>query len=103
MKIIWTKIWQIKIRFYNIIMQNYNEKLELLLKHQHNICPVCEKQLKDSRYILGTTDNKKIDLYYKIHNTKTNQKKYPKLIDSIINLVVMHHDCHLKSNNNINI
>lgn len=32
-----------------------------------------------------------------VHNTEGNRQKYPRLIDSVINLMPMHRECHQKN------
>lgn len=66
-------------------MKNYELKKEKLYIQQNGKCPVCQKEL-----LIGTTD-----LHHKMRNTKGNRKRYPLLIDSIYNLELIHHNCHI--------
>lgn len=40
--------------------------------------------------------NQKLDLHHKFHNTKWRRKKCPLFIDSLLNLELVHHECHLQ-------
>lgn len=66
-------------------MINYETKVELLFKIQKMRCPVCNKYVR--------FDN--IDLHHKMRNTTGNRKNYPNLINSILNLELVHDECHI--------
>ena len=67
-------------------MDNYEDKLLYLLTHQKHECPICEHWLGLSQ---------PIDLHHQFSNTKWGKKKYPLFINSVLNLVAVHSECHL--------
>lgn len=73
----------------------YRQKYRLLMdsqfkKYDMNFCPIYF-QLKD-RY--RTPDSLH---HYRIHNTKINRKRYPLLIDSLLNLVPVYNAYHINN------
>jgi hypothetical protein len=69
-------------------MKNYEAIKRQLAINQTYTCPVCNGFLGD--YVGGP-----LDLHHKMRNTKGNRKRYPKLIDNILNLELVHHSCHI--------
>lgn len=66
-------------------MINYTEKALYLYHYQHARCPVCH-----CYFVEG-----KADLHHKMRNTAGNRKRYPLLIDSIMNLQLIPTECHI--------
>jgi hypothetical protein len=68
---------------------NYYEMVSLLREKQKGICPICNKLL-----------NGKIDIHHaKVHNTKWAKIHVPLLLNDEINLVLLHHSCHINNSN----
>ena len=68
-------------------MKHYEEKLTYLLRKQKGLCYIAKAKGK----IYPATE-----LHHMlIHNTKTNKKKYPLLINSVWNLVAVSNKYHL--------
>ena len=65
---------------------NYPEKLMFLYEHQNYRCAVCGGYL---------SFHQALDMHHKFSRTKWGVKKYPLFIDSILNLALCHHDCHI--------
>lgn len=72
------------------MIPDYDEKLTMCLQRQLYACPACGEHL--SRY---ANYGLKVDLHHKMPNTKGNRKRYPRMIDSVENLVACHHACHM--------
>ena len=68
-------------------MNNYKHKFLYLAERQDWQCPIAKKY----GYSRICTE-----LHHKLHNTKTNRKKYPHFIDSMLNLVAVNHDYHME-------
>lgn len=90
----------------------YFQKFEYLTKHQariwirklHNItgynyelinkfrmCPIAWEKAETIIY--------PTELHHRLHNTKTNRTLYPVFINSLINLLAINHDYHMKYGN----
>ena len=65
-------------------MKEYEKIKEELYLKQYGTCLICKKML------VG-----KLDLHHKMRNTEGNRIRYPKLINSIHNLELLHHNCHI--------
>lgn len=68
-------------------MINYDKKLYYLYRHQRCRCPICG---------LGMSFNENLDLHHKCRNHKWRKKKFPLFLNSILNLDLVHHSCHLQ-------
>lgn len=66
-------------------MKDYKNKFEYLYFKQKGICPVCKKIIQWNN----------ADLHHKLRNHKGNRKKYKYFLDSIYNLEIICHDCHI--------
>lgn len=69
------------------MIPNYERKLQVIEKLQNGRCAIGA----DEGLTLPITE-----LHHRLHNTKTNRKKYPNFIDSIFNLVGVNHDKHME-------
>ena len=67
-------------------MNNYGQKLDDLYKHQKRICPACKESMPY---------NQNLDLHHMRPKAKWAIKKYPLFIHSLINLQLVHHNCHM--------
>ena len=71
-------------------MKVYAEKMRYLLRHQHFECPILAANGREA------TITSKPDLdHSRVPNTKHNRRKYPLLIDSLLNLRAVDHHAHL--------
>lgn len=67
-------------------MRNYIDKFNYLYKHQLGDCPICKEPIRS----IGWPD-----IHHIVHNTGANRKKFPLFIDSLLNLQILHHECHI--------
>jgi hypothetical protein len=68
-------------------LDNYENKLNYLLRHQRNICPICWSYLRLSD----------VQLHHKMSKVKWAVKKFPLFIHSLLNLVAVHPKCHMNN------
>lgn len=73
-------------------MENYEKKLRYLVYHQNFKCLVCGKTI---------SNGEKIDLHHLLPNAYRNQRQYPRFINSLMNLVALHHNCHIARGNTL--
>lgn len=76
-------------------MDNYEIKWEYLTNKYGHRCPIWEEK----KHINPAWHMPKFvtDLHHPLHNTKTNRKLYPLLIDSVINLIPVENGEHLNN------
>lgn len=67
-------------------MNNGIIKYNYLYYRQDGLCAICGTLM---------SLNEKLDMHHKCRRHKWRLKKFPLFIDSIINLELCHHDCHL--------
>jgi hypothetical protein len=68
---------------------NYNEVKEYLIEKQKYLCPICNKKL-----------NWHIDIHHaKVHNTEWSKNHTQLLLNDTINLIALHHNCHINNAN----
>ena len=60
---------------------NYHEKAWYLARRQRWTCPISGETVQD--------------LHHRLHNTRPNRRRFPRLIHSMLNLVAVNHDAHL--------
>ena len=69
-------------------MPHYDDKFEYLANKQKWICPI-------SQYCHKPIMIDKVLHHYRVHNDKYNRKKYPLLLNSMLNLMPVNNDYHL--------
>jgi hypothetical protein len=67
-------------------MDAYGNKLEYLYKHQKYRCSICGNLMSFSQ---------PLDLHHIMSQGKWQRRKFPLLIDSLLNLKLLHSSCHL--------
>lgn len=72
-------------------MKNYEQTL-IFLKRWQERCPVCGKRWE-------LEPDKKVDLHHQLHNDAHANIWYKLFKDSVLNLMALHHDCHLENGN----
>ena len=70
-------------------MKSYQDKFIYLADRQSWVCPIALEKNK----LAEVTDLH----HYRCHNTRPNRKKYPLLIDSLLNLVAVNNAYHLSN------
>ena len=73
------------------MIKNYGAIFNYLLA-RNDLCLICKKPLENFPAVYA----EKIDLHHKCHKTKKRILKFPLFIDSLLNLELVHHKCHLK-------
>lgn len=75
-------------------MKHYEDKFDYLAERQKWVCPIWrEHARKDGRF---ATDHLPTELHHRLHNTKPNRRRFPALIDSLLNLAAVNHAWHMK-------
>ena len=70
------------------MIPRYEEKADLLYNKFHGLCQIAMSQDK----IAPCTELH----HYRVHNTKYNRKKFPLLVNSILNLIPVNHAYHMQ-------
>lgn len=78
-------------------MNNYDGKVLALHKKRNGNCLVCGQYIN----LFAYDPAQQHDLHHIMRNTKGNRKRYPLLIDSLWNLALLHHNCHIAVGNSI--
>ena len=68
----------------------YKEKTQYLYIHQGGKCAITGKPL-------GNPAVSKWDLHHKLESSKVNKYRFPRLINSLWNLVLVDHNAHMSS------
>ncbi len=67
-------------------MDNYEIKLNFMLRKQNKTCPGTGKKFKE-----------KPDIQHRCHKSKWRKLKFPDFIDSVLNLILLDHTFHLSN------
>lgn len=89
-------------------MKSYQAKAEYLCQRQEWTCPIwrekhiriCGAKDKGATAIVEVTKAEKMraeDLHhYRVHDTVPNRRRFPFLVDSLLNLVAVNHAMHME-------
>ena len=78
------------------MIKNYNEKMKYLCERDKVPCQQGFKAWY-TKHANETEYNRKLDLDHILPQSQINRRKFPKFIDSILNLRAIDHDTHLYS------
>ena len=78
------------------MIPHYEEKFEYLCKHQERVFLRKSKfhgikNIQEEAFCFSAAE-----LHHRLHNTKMNRDKQPIFIHSLLNLVAINHDYHMK-------